>query len=209
MEERTTMRKLSTILALAGGLAFLGHLSPILAADEACAKLQKTTPGLRLQYLQGDRAGLDRGCVIYAIKQLGNDRYAPAIETLVGYLDFREPGPRNWGTAKNPFIPRNGLPPGGLYPAVGALFQIGKTTVPKLIEAIADSATTDLVRANAGDTVLAIYCADPPAGIAAIVSAAHANADPAAAIRLMDEARRQASLCIAQTRNECENSALK
>jgi len=162
-----------------------------------------------LQYLKGQRAGSDRSCLIYAIKQLGSDGYEPAIKTLIAYLDLREPDPPNYGTQDKPFTPRHGQPRGGPYPAVAALFQIGKVAVPQLVEAIADSSLSELVRGNAGDALLAIYRADPIAGITAMVTAAHAMADPAAANRVMDEARRQASLCLPQDRNECENATLK
>jgi hypothetical protein len=201
------MASSNVILTVLGALSFFGLASPIFA-DSACAKLQNTTSTFRVAYLQGAREGLDRGCILYAIRELGNDRFVPAVKTLVAYLDVRLPDPPNLGTPERPIIPAHIVPPGGLYAASEALSQIGQAAVPELLEAIANASTSDLVRDNAADTLFTIYLAEPRA-IAAIVSAAHTKTEPMASIRLMDQARRLASLCIARDRNDCENATLK
>jgi hypothetical protein len=201
------MITIRAIVTLAGALSFLGGTSPTFAAS-ACTALENKSPESRLEYLQGERARLDRDCVLYAIRQLGNDHYAGAVKTLLGYLDYRAPDPPNYGSAAQPFVPRHGEWTGETYPAGTALSQIGKPAVPQLVEAIADAATPDLVRNNAGDVIFAIS-ADPAEGIAVLVRAAHERTDPMASLRLMDQARRQATRCSPEWRNDCENATLK
>ena len=195
-------------VALVGALWLLGGVSPIFAAS-VCADLENKKPESRLEYLQGERARLDRNCVLYSIEQLGNGRYVPAIKTLVGYLDYRKPDPPGFGDPAAPHVVSHPEWSGSLYPAGTALAQIGKPAVPQLVDVIADAATSDLVRNNAGDVVFAVYSADPAEGIAAMVSAAHAKTDPMDSLRLMDQARRQAGRCAQQWRNDCENAVLK
>jgi hypothetical protein len=185
-------------VTLAGALSLLGRVSPVFAAS-ACAALENKNAEARLEYLQGDRSLLDKDCILYAIERFGNERYSAAVKTLVGYLDYRNPDP--------PLVPKRLTPTA--YPAVEALFQIGKSAIPDVVEVIADAATSDLVRNNAGDAVFAIYRADPAEGIAVMVRAAHATTDPMASLRLMDQARRQATRCGPQWRNDCENATLK
>jgi hypothetical protein len=194
-------------LALLGILSSIGLMSPMFA-DSACAKLQNADAPSLLAYLQGGKEGLDRDCVLFAIRELGNNRHAASIKTLVAYLDVRLPDPRNLGTRERPIIIARIVPPGGLYAASIALSQIGQAAVPDLLEVIANASTSELVRDNAADTLFTIYRAQPQA-IVAIVSAAHARTAPMDSLRLMDQARRLASLCIPGDRNECENAVLR
>lgn len=170
------------------------------SAAGACAQLENKKPEARLEYLRGHRAGLDRGCVLYAIRALGHDRYTAAIKTLIGYLDYRVPDGPN---------PIAHIHTGSAYPAHTALFEIGKAAVPQLTGAIADEGTSDLVRNNAADTVFAIYRENVPGGIAALVSAAHARSDPMASLRLMDQARRLAARCTVDIRSDCFGETVK
>ena len=132
-------------VALVGALWLLGGVSPIFAAS-VCADLENKKPESRLEYLQGERARLDRNCVLYSIEQLGNGRYVPAIKTLVGYLDYRKPDPPGFGDPAAPHVVSHPEWSGSLYPAGTALAQIGKPAVPQLVDVIADAATSDLVR---------------------------------------------------------------
>jgi hypothetical protein len=202
------MRRLRSTVTLLGALWLLGVVSPLFGAP-ACGDLENKQPESLMEYLQGERSRLNRDCVLYAIEQLGNAHYAPAIRTLVGYLGYRKSDPPNFGSPAAPLIPGHPEWSGSIYPAGSALFQIGKAAVPQLIEVIADASTSDLVRNNAGDVVFGIYREDPAQGIAALVSAAHAKTDPMDSLRLMDQARRQADRCSQQRRNDCENAVLK
>jgi hypothetical protein len=202
------MRKIRSTVTLLGALSLLGGISPIFGAP-ACGDLENKKPESLLEYLQGERSRLNRDCVLYAIEQLGNGHYAPAIKTLMGYLDYRKPDPPNFGSPTAPLIRGHSEWSGSIYPAGTALAQIGKPAIPQLAEVIAEASTSDLVRNNAGDVVFAIYREDPAEGIAAMVSAAHTKSDPMDSLRLMDQARRQAGRCSPQRRNDCENAVLK
>jgi hypothetical protein len=191
-----------------GALPFIGGMSPVFGAP-ACADLENKKPELRLEYLQGQKSLLDRNCVLYAIEQLGNDHYAPAIKTLAGYLDYRKPDPPNFGSPTQPLIRGHSEWSGSIYPAGTALAQIGKPAIPQLVEVIAAASTSDLVRNTAGDVVFAIYRENPADGIAVLVEAAHKRSDPMDSLRVMDQARRQAGRCTQQGRNDCENAVLK
>jgi hypothetical protein len=194
------------MVTLAGVLPLLGGVSPLFAAYP-CADLENKKPELLLEYLQGERSRLDRNCAPYAIEQLGNDHYEAAIKTLIGYLDYRAPDPPSVTFLGVKVTPRVAwwVP----YPAVDALFLIGKTAIPQLIEAVADASTSDVARDNAGDAVLAIYRGDIPEGVAVLARASHTRTDPTESIRLVDQASRQAGKCILEMKNDCENAALK
>ena len=194
------------IAALLGVASLFAGASPVFA-DPTCASLENKKSESRLEFLQGEKARLDGNCVLYAIDQLGRAQYAPAVPTLLRYLDYPYPDPPNYGTPQNPLILAKINWTN--YPAANALSDIGKVAVPQLVEAIADAATPELIRKNAADTERFIYAPDPPEGIAVLVRAAHARTDPMDSLRLMDQARRLASLCRPEVRNECENASLK
>jgi len=127
---------------------------------------------------------------------LAAKRYPQASSVLIHYLDYRVRS-----HMKAPLTPL-------IYPAVDALYSLGKQVVPELVAAISDGATTDLARQNAAETIFLIY-GTKPEGIAVLVVAAHAESDVLSAVRLMDQARRLAGRCPAATRNDCENAVLK
>jgi len=200
--ERINVMTMHTVTALAGALFFSGAATCSFAASP-CPALDGSTPASRLEYLRGERARLSPACVLVAVAQLGYDRYVPAVKTLVGYLDYRDP-------AKMPGFRSAHIEwSGSVYPAGEALFQIGKPAVSQLIEAIADATTSDLVRNNAADAVSTIYREDLPEGVAVLVRAARAQTDPLASVRLMDQARRQAAHCGNERRNDCENAIVR
>jgi hypothetical protein len=121
---------------------------------------------------------------------------------LVQYLDYHEPDYFRQ-------LPLR-LAPDAIYPAIGALYRLGRQVVPELTAAISDASTSDLVRQNAADTIFLMYGPNNPEGIAVLVRAAHAQTDdPTASIRLMDQARRLARKCGITARNDCENAVLK
>ena len=57
---------------------------------------------------------------------------------------------------------------GDIYPATTALFEIGKPAVPDLVEAIADSNTSDLARSNAIETLFWIHSGDVSEAVAVL-----------------------------------------
>jgi hypothetical protein len=194
------------IVILLGMAPIFAAVSPVFA-ESTCASLENKDSQTRLKFLQGEKARLDGNCVLYAIDRLRIAQYAPGAATLIRYLDYPYPPPPSRGDPDNPVSVGNFNWTN--YPAANALADIGKAVVPQLVDLIADAATSDLVRKNAADTVLAIYSKDMPEGIAVLVRAARTRTDPMDSNRLMDQARRLAGGCGSINRNDCENAVLK
>lgn len=196
-EEVMTMTRGSILL---GALCCIALTRPMKAAD-ACPELQGKDLQARLEYLRGDRSKLAPKCVVTAIKSLGGKRYPQDSAVLIQYLDYHEPDYQMQGglRASIPYV----------YPAVDALHNLGKSVIPELIAVITSSEATDLVRRNAGWAIFMMYGANQPEGIAVFVTAAHAQTDPIASVRLMDQARWFAGKCLMTSRNDCENAVLK
>ena len=96
-----------------------------------------------------------------------------------------------------------------VYPAIDALYSLRKPVVPELTAAIAEAETAELAREHAAMVILFLFGANQPEAIAILVSAAHAQTDPVAAIRLTDKARWLAAKCVEANRNECENAVFE
>jgi hypothetical protein len=183
-------------------LILLGPLSIVARAQfaaiyEGCPDLRGKDPAAHVEYLRGDRSKLAPKCIVAALRYVGGKSHAPGGPVLVQYLDYHNPDP----TAQRVFLET--------YPAVDALCAFGKPAVPDLVAAIANADTSDLARRNAAWVMLFLYGANEPEGIAVLVSAAHAETDPIASNRLMDQARWFASRCPMSSRNDCENAVLK
>jgi len=167
---------------------------------DGCPDLQGKSTEAHLEYLRGDRSKLAPKCIVAAIRYIGAERYAKASAVLIQYLDYHEPDYRQQ-------IPlRLSIP--NVYPAVDALNSLGKPVVPELIAVVSNLDAPELVRRNAAEAIFLIYAVSPE-GIAVLVRAAHAEKDPMASNLLMDQARRLAATCLAASRNDCENAALK
>jgi hypothetical protein len=92
---------------------------------------------------------------------------------------------------------------GSIYPATTALFEIGKPAVPDLVEAIANSATSEIARSNAVATVFDIYRSDVTESVQVLMRASKASPDREASMRLYDAARKAADMCRQPGHNSC------
>jgi len=167
-------------------------------ADDGCPDLAGKDPVAHLEYLRGERARLSSKCAVASIKYLGGRHYAQASGALIQYLDYPDPV----AAARRGIILE-------VYPAIDALYSMRKPVVPQLTAAIADADTSEVARENAAFVILFLFGGNQPEGVATLVSAAHTQTDPSAAIRLLDKAKWMAARCIQANRNECENEALK
>jgi hypothetical protein len=188
------------IPVLLGALCCLAPMR-LIAADESCPDLKGKSTADHLEYLRGDRSKLSAKCVVAAIGYVDAKRYAPASAVLIQYLDYQDPDSKGQ-VGKRAMVVY-------AYPAVDALCSLGKLVVPELIAVISNPDVTDLVRRNAGWAIFLMYGAGNPAGIAVFVDAAHAQTDPTASNRLMDQARWFADRCLVAVRNDCENAVLR
>jgi len=146
----------------------------------------------QMEYLRQDRSVLAPDCAATAMRNLGAKRYTNATSLLIKYLDYRV-----GSHMKAPMLMT-------VYPAVDALYSLGKPVVADLLAVIASPTTTDQARENAAETILLIYRLSPE-GIGAPVKAARAEPDQESSVRLMDQARRLAGRCPEAIRNACEN----
>ena len=129
----------------------------------SCAELEGAKPEVHLEYLQRDRSALRPDCIFYAIDQIGLKHYAPAVKTLIKYLDYRvHEDPSKAGLPVIMRIPTLG----SLYPAITALFEIGKPAVSGLVGAIAGPDTTDVARSNAIEALFLIHREDVSEAVA-------------------------------------------
>ncbi len=187
-------------LILFGALCSLAPVR-LRAADESCPVLKGKSTEAHLDYLRGDRSKLAPKCIVAAITYVGVEHYAPASAVLIQYLDYQDPFSKGqvgkWGSIIY------------AYPAVAALYGLGKPVVPELIAVISETNTVELVRQNAAEAIFLISGGSRPDAIGALVSAAHAQTDPIASNHLMDQARWLAARCSVAVRNECQNALLK
>ena len=166
----------------------------------SCAELEGAKPEVHLEYLQRDRSALKPDCIFYAMDQIGLKHYAPAVKTLIKYLDYRMP--EDPAKAGLPVIMR--IPTlGSLYPAITALFEIGKPAALDLVGSIADPDTPDVARSNGIEALFLIHREDVSEAVALLNRASKESTDWQASQRLLDAARRMADMCRGPAINSC------
>src|SRR6516164_5268424 len=127
------MWNIRTILSCVGLLLSTILIKGVLASEK-CATLESAGPGKLVEYLQGERSTLTDSCISFAIERLGQQRFSPASSTLVNYLDFKLPQPPPPSDRPIRVGPIRTVV--SVYPAAGALFQIGLPSSPFLAGAI-------------------------------------------------------------------------
>lgn len=138
------MRQRLFVTVLAFGLT---AKSQVMSQDRNCSGFMGT-PAASISFLREQVDVRDSPCITTVIEKLGKAEAMPAVEVLIRYLDFVDPttAPRPDGFAdKRP-----------AYPAVDALFLIGKPATADLLSAIQNS-ELPLIRRNAVKAYEAIY----------------------------------------------------
>jgi hypothetical protein len=172
---------------------------------EECAELSHSPSAELVDYLnQRDRSLLKVDRVAYAIRRLGNERFAAAAGTLAHYLDFRVV-PRR----ENPVVIINHLPWHDDYPAMNALVEIGVPATSALTNAIAGDWATTIAVANAVEVLRAIYRDDPEHAVTCLLEASRRTEDAAAVGRLREAATRVAVTCPESARGRCLEALVK
>jgi hypothetical protein len=165
----------------------------------SCAELEGAKPEVHLEYLQRDRSALKPDCIFYAMDQIGLKHYAPAIKTLIRYLDYpvpEDPAKARWPVMRIPTL-------GSLYPAITALFEIGKPAALDLAGSIADPDTPDVARSNAIEALFLIHREGVSEAVALLNRASKESTDWQASQRLLDAARRMADMCRGPAISSC------
>lgn len=140
-----------------------------------CAELANKSPEECAKYLARPRKSTENACVVYAILEIGHRHHAAAVGTLVQYLDYQ--------TALPPKL--SGFTLVEKYPAINALFVIGKPAVGPLIGAISKEDTSETVRENAVVTMLQLFRDNMPGAVSTLSGASRNAADNAASERLV------------------------
>ena len=133
-------------------------------AQEAspCATLKTKNTQILRNFLQEQQSLRQSPCLPSVIKQLGQLHDVEAAHLLVGYLDYLDP--------KTAPLPNGGATVWPSYPAVGALFQIGKSATIELLSAI-QGGESPRIRENAVNAYEYIYRDDLSSGIRALKTA--------------------------------------
>lgn len=132
--------------------------------DSSCTTIV-TSSRTAIALLDEQKQMRESPCIVSAIRQLGESRATNGVSVLIGYLDFVDPATKH--------------PPGGPafvrpdYPAVAALFQIGRPAAQELLSAIQLTASPT-IRENAQKTYLFVYRDDLASGIRQIKQAERA-----------------------------------
>jgi hypothetical protein len=125
--------------------------------------------------------------VTKAIETLGELRAAEASEDLAHLLTFK--GKFEGGKNQtSPGVLTHLTPPGGLYPATTALFQIGKPALPALVRVIEEHEKNSLASVNATDTIVLIFRDRPGGAIEYLKEAASKSTAPGGSQRLYEAA---------------------
>jgi hypothetical protein len=165
------MREIKMIPLLTA-LFLLGTVR-VVAAE--CDRLKSAPSADLVSYL--GRVKPDRGnaqCVALAINKLGDQRDEPAIPVLAKLLDFRFP--LNARQKQRLFvIEREGA---SIYPAVNVLVNIGKNSLPFVLEVIKAVSVSREMRENAVSVWMQIYKNQSPVGVMLLKQEADGTKDP-------------------------------
>ena len=122
--------------------------APRIRLSQPARNWKSSSAAQQLKYLSEDRKSLSSDCIEVAIRRLGVERYAPAVDTLITYLNFENQSLAHlhqMGLFNNPMIEH-----GFAYPARAALAETGVLAIDKLITAaIASESSSRIVSENA------------------------------------------------------------
>jgi hypothetical protein len=127
------------------------------AQEAPCAILRTKNAEVLREFLEEQQSVRQSPCLPSIINQLGHLHDVAAIRLLVGYLDYMDPETaplQNGGATVRPS-----------YPAVGALFQIGKSATIDLLSAIQAGGSSPKISENAVRAYASIYRDDLSSGI--------------------------------------------
>lgn len=162
------MRIITIIQAASASLAlYLASVPSVLGQTHDrfegwCDSLQNAAAPDLVQFLKGVVPDEQNSrCVTWAIHKLGDERYEPAIPTLIRLLDFRRP--KTEAEKKGFYLRLQVIPE--VFPAADALEEIGIEAEPEILRTLEAEATSTIARANAVDVWMEFYKYQRPKGI--------------------------------------------
>lgn len=132
------------------------------AQETSCETLKTQDKKILRSFLEEQQSSRKSPCLPVVIKQSGQLHDAEAVHLLVGYLDYMDP--------KTAPLPNGGATVWPSYPAVDALFQIGKPATIELLSAIQVAESPKILK-NAVRAYADIYRDDLSSGIRALKTA--------------------------------------
>ena len=169
-------------------------------AAQECSRLQGAGPNELLSYLDGIVPNPENAdCITFAIKMLEKQRYEPAIPVLAKLLDFRRSR-----TAEEVGV----ITLHTFYPAVNALEEIGKASLPSVLAAIKANTTSERARENAVSVWMELYKYDEsPEGVALLKREADETNDAAVKQRLTWAVSKALTWCNPPDKEKCKTAA--
>lgn len=173
---------------------------------QTCPSLEKAVSTDLVSFLS--RVSPDENnaeCVTWAIVQLGVRRFEPSVSTLVRFLDFQRPLTANEKSSINLHI--RGIE--DIYPAVGALTQIGANALPTVLQAIEAGTTTPKARHNAVFVWMEVYryTDEHPKGVALLKQEEIKAKDDATKERLKWAVSKAVTWCNPPEESACKRAA--
>lgn len=150
-------------------LLLLPRFTNATTKDPACASLLPRGNSFLRTFLLEQNATRTSKCISAVIKSLGESRDTKAIHLLGQYLDYMDPE-----TAPGPTGGADRRPE---YPAINALFQIGKPAARELLAKI-QSPNSQKTERNATLTYLFVYRDDLAEGIRNLKQQENVSQDP-------------------------------
>src|SRR5579872_4502368 len=174
----------------------------LMDSARACDALKNIDTADLIRFLAKDKSkaiSTNPNCVTYAIMRLGDAKTIEAAPVIADYLDYKRPfTPEEEESIRLHFS----MPLREFYPAVTALFQIGKPALPALSNAICKPNISSLALDKAVFTTMLIFREDPTAGIRFLKSNAQASTDPVISARINQAAETAIRWCGSDRRDE-------
>lgn len=127
--------------------------------------------------------------VVKAIERLGQMRCTAAIDDLIKYMTFKRTYPWEKVPGTEMVNEIHPITPLGRYPALGALFSIGKASLPSLVKVIEENESQTLSSENAVITVVMIFREDFSQAVEYLTRMAADKTDPLSKERLLSAAQ--------------------
>jgi hypothetical protein len=197
------MRFMQTFLLLC---AFVGVLTRGSVAYE-CSAFQNSSSSDLIAFLEnsgGKITDSNAECVVFSIQKLGKLKEEKAARVLTRYLDQKRPLTADEKESERLHM---SMSLKEFYPAVSALFEIGKPAVPALLSTIANDTTSVDARNNAVRAEMLIYRDTPVDGIRALKGAAGNASSPADAERINGAIQSALKWCGRHRQAECRAAA--
>ncbi len=182
----------------------LSLLSTVNAAALECNGLQNAASSELVSYLRKNIPNQGNAeCVAFAINEIGEQRYEPAVPVLTKFLEFR--WPVNARQKQRLFVLEHDGK--SIYPTATALEQIGKNALP----AVAEALKAPVMSKQAGEVAVSVWMQihkdEPVKGVALLKQEADKTKDPAARQRLGRAAYKALGWCSPSDEAQCKAAA--